>query len=114
MVCMTKVASQLAEFGRQIRRLREELGLTQEQLAARSGLSAIYIGTIENGKRDPSLSTVHALAKGLAITTSGLFGSLPPLSAAAYEVALLFDAAPKELQTAVLSLLQAVNRLRPP
>jgi len=109
---MTKVGVQLADFGREVRRIREGIGLTQEQLAARSGLSSIYIGTIENGKRDPSLSTIYSLAKGLGIPTSGLFGSLPSLSPAARETALLFDAAPKDLQVALMSLLQAVTRNR--
>jgi transcriptional regulator with XRE-family HTH domain len=107
---MTKGDARLTEFGREVRRIREDIGLTQEQLAERSGLSSIYIGTIENGKRDPSLSTVYSLAKGLGIPTSELFGSLPSLSAGARETALLFDVAPKDLQIALMSLLQAVTK----
>lgn len=107
---MSTVAAQVAKFGQEIRRLREETGLTQEQLAERSGLSSIYIGTIENGKRDPSLSTVYGLAKGLGLRTGELFGRLPALSATAHQVVMIFDKAPADVQRALLSLLHAVAR----
>jgi transcriptional regulator with XRE-family HTH domain len=109
---MTKVDPRLADFGREVRRIREMRGLTQEQLAQRSGLSSIYIGTIENGKRDPSLSTVCSLAKGLGISTSALFGPLPALRAAGKETAALFDGAPLDVQLALLALLHAVTKKR--
>lgn len=107
---MSTVAAQVAKFGQEVRRLREELGLTQEQLAERSGLSSIYIGTIENGRRDPSLSTVYGLAKGLGLRTGELFGRLPALSATAHQVVMIFDKAPTDVQRALLFLLHAVTR----
>jgi transcriptional regulator with XRE-family HTH domain len=99
-------------FGREVRRRRKALGLTLEQLAERSGLTPNYIGTVENGRRDPSLSTVLALAKGLAIPAGELFGGMVELSPAALEAARLFDSAPPDVQSAVLQLLHAVPRRR--
>jgi transcriptional regulator with XRE-family HTH domain len=100
------------EFGREVRRRREALGLTLEQLAESSTLTPNYIGTIENGKRDPSLSTVISLARGLRIAPAELFGGIENLSPAATEAGRLFDAAPAEVQEAVLQILRAVVKKR--
>ena len=109
---MTNVEVQLVAFGREVRRIREDVGLTQEQLAKLSGRSSIYIGTVENGRRDPSLSTVYALAKGLGVQASAFFGANRPLASAGEETAALFDTTPPDVQNAVLTLLRAVLRHR--
>jgi transcriptional regulator with XRE-family HTH domain len=100
------------EFGTEIRRRRLALGMTLEQLAESSHLTPNYIGTIENGKRDPSLSTVLALAKGLRTSPAELFGGIQDLSAPATEAGLLFDAAAPDVQDSVLQLLRSVSRRR--
>ena len=100
------------DFGKEVRRRREALGLTIEQLAERAGLTPNYVGTVETGRRDPSLSTVLALAKGLRIQPAELFGGLEALSPAAIEAGRLFEAASPEVQDAVLRLLRAVTRRR--
>ncbi len=88
------------------------LGMTLEQLAEGSRLTPNYIGTIENGKRDPSLSTVLALAKGLRISAAELFGGVQDLSAPATEAGILFDSSAADVQEAVLHLLRTVSRKR--
>jgi transcriptional regulator with XRE-family HTH domain len=98
------------EFGPEIRRRRVALGMTLEQLAEGSGLTPNYIGTIENGKRDPSLSTILSLAKGLRVHPAELFGGVQDLSPPATEAGLLFDATSAEVQEAVLQLLRSVSR----
>ena len=100
------------EFGQEVRRRREAAGLTLEALAERAGLTPNYIGGIEMGKRDPSLSTALALARGLNIPTSELFGGLKELSSSAIEVGRLFEAAAPDIQLAVLRLLRAVLKRR--
>lgn len=53
-------------MGDQVKRIREALGMTQEQLAARCGLGQSYIADIENGRRgNLELSTVKKIAEGL-------------------------------------------------
>lgn len=99
-------------FGRTIRKRREELGLTLEQYAERCGLSPNYIGSVENGRRDPSLSTVLALAKGLRIPPAELFGGVKDLGPDGVEAGRLFEAAPPDVQEAMLRLLRAVSRRR--
>ena len=48
------------KFGQEIRRRRKALGMTIEQLAEKAELTPNYLGTLEVGRRDPSLSTVLA------------------------------------------------------
>jgi transcriptional regulator with XRE-family HTH domain len=55
----------LVKFGKTIRRLRQNKGLSQKALAAKSSLSANYIGTLERGCQNPSLKTLEKVAKGL-------------------------------------------------
>jgi transcriptional regulator with XRE-family HTH domain len=100
------------DFGREVRRRRVALGLTIEQLAERADLSPNYVGTVETGKRDPSLSTILALAKGLHVPPVELFGGVKDLSPAGVEAGQLFEAAAPDVQDAVLKLLRAVTRRR--
>ena len=67
----------LAEFGKRIAFLRQEQSLTQDQLAAKTGLAVDTIGAIEQGRRWARLTTLHKLAKGLETTTDVLFKGLP-------------------------------------
>jgi transcriptional regulator with XRE-family HTH domain len=100
------------EFGREIRRRREALGLTLEQLSERSGITPNYIGTIENGKRDPSISTLQGIAIGLGVPLGELLGARSHLSPSATELARLFDQVIEDVQTAVLMLLRTAMRAR--
>jgi DNA-binding XRE family transcriptional regulator len=49
-----------------IRDARNEAGITQEQLAERSGLPQSHISRIENAKHSPSRATIEKIAKALA------------------------------------------------
>lgn len=62
-------------FGRHVRALRRCRGLTQEQLADRSGLSADTIRRLEHGCFSPSLATLSKLCSGLDLQLSTLFES---------------------------------------
>jgi XRE family transcriptional regulator, fatty acid utilization regulator len=108
-------ANLIAQLGMKLRRRREALGLTLERLAEYSGVSPNYIGTIENGRRDPGLSVIKALADGLDSSLSELFELPPkrtPLSPAALEVARLFCQVPEEMQTGVLMVLSALAKIQ--
>ena len=58
--------------GRNVRRLRLQKELTQEQLAFEAELDLTYVGGIERGKRNPSLSVLARIAKALSIHPSKL------------------------------------------
>lgn len=53
--------------GANVRRLRLQRGLTQEQLAFEAELDLTYVGGIERGRRNPSLSVLVRIAKALSI-----------------------------------------------
>lgn len=53
--------------------LRAERGLSQEQLADRSGLHRTYVGSVERGERNISLDAINALADGLDVDVVALF-----------------------------------------
>jgi transcriptional regulator with XRE-family HTH domain len=54
--------------GRNAARIRKERGLTQEQLAERSGLSQQYLSGLEQGRRNPTIVTIYELAEALEVS----------------------------------------------
>lgn len=60
-------------MGNNLRIARERLGITQEELALRSGLTQGYINFLENGKRGYSERSLEKIANALGIQISGLF-----------------------------------------
>src|SRR4030066_2490768 len=59
--------------GNNVRTIRERLGITQEDLALKSGLTQGYINFLENGKRGYSEKSLEKIANALGIQISGLF-----------------------------------------
>lgn len=59
-------------FGARLQSLRKERRLSQEQLAEDSGLHRTYISSLERGGRNPTLTTLKALAVALNIKVSEL------------------------------------------
>lgn len=59
-------------FGGIVRGLREERGLTQEQLAERAEMSATYIGYIERGNNVPTLTIILQIASALGVRPAAL------------------------------------------
>lgn len=55
-----------------VRRLRSERGLTQEQVANAAGLSLSDVGRIERGERDPGVRVLAKLARGLGVEVEDL------------------------------------------
>jgi len=55
------------QFGKHLKKLRNEKGWTQEELAERAGMHFTYIGQIERGLRNPSLINLYKLARALGV-----------------------------------------------
>jgi len=56
-----------------VKKLREELGLTQKELGARLGVSRQAINAIETGKFDPSIWLAYDLARLFGVSIEVLF-----------------------------------------
>jgi transcriptional regulator with XRE-family HTH domain len=65
-------SSGLNVLGLNVRKRREEKGLTQEALAEKANLDPTYISGIERGVRNPSVLSVVRVAKALGTTPSKL------------------------------------------
>lgn len=63
-----------APIGTRIADLRRARNLTQESLAERAGLSAVTVAKLEQQTRNPSLATLHAIAKALDVGAGDLIG----------------------------------------
>lgn len=70
---MAKSDDVLKRFGKRIRQLRKERGLSQEAFAAQCGLDRTYMGGIERGERNLGLKNVASLAKALSLSLDELF-----------------------------------------
>jgi transcriptional regulator with XRE-family HTH domain len=62
---MHDASRQLKAFARTLRRQRRQQDLSQEALAAASGISAKHIGEIERANKDPGITTALRLVHGL-------------------------------------------------
>ena len=59
-------------FGKVLRNLRKESGLSQEKLALEAELQRNYISLIELGQNQPTLTTIYKLSGALGIKTTKL------------------------------------------
>lgn len=64
------------ELGKRIVKARNAKGMSQEKLAANSGIDRSHMGFIEQGRRKPTLSTLFKIAKSLDISLEQLFKGL--------------------------------------
>jgi transcriptional regulator with XRE-family HTH domain/predicted transcriptional regulator len=75
-------------FGHRLRHFRRQAGLTLEELGRAIGRPTSYLSQLENGHREPRLSTVNQLAKALDCGPADLLASTAPNRRAELEVAL--------------------------
>ncbi len=66
----------VAAFAATLSEQREQAQLTQEELAERADVSARFISFLETGRRQPSLSALHALSQGLDIRMRDLLAEV--------------------------------------
>jgi transcriptional regulator with XRE-family HTH domain len=66
------------EFGARVRSFRAQLGISQETLGQRSGLSTPYVSSVERGERNVSLFNILRIAIALERGAEELMRELPP------------------------------------
>ena len=65
-------------FGVHIRSLRQQRGLSQEEVAHRASIHVTYLSGIERGKRNPSLRNIRRIALALGVPVKELFSFEAP------------------------------------
>jgi len=75
-------------FGQRLRHARRARGLTLAELGERVGRAPSVLSLIENGRREPKLSLIEALAAALSVPTAELLRHQPPSRRAQLEIAL--------------------------
>lgn len=65
-------------FGQRIRELRLAKGLNQDEFAFKARLHRSHIGFLENGKRDPQLTTIYRLSVALDVDLPTLLETVQP------------------------------------
>ena len=58
-------STSLTKLGQNIRRLRKEQHISQEELARRAGIDRTYMGGIERGERNITLLMLEKISKAL-------------------------------------------------
>jgi len=69
----TKDKEYLIEFGKNLKKLREAKGFSQEELANLAEVSLPQITRIERGVINPTICTVKSLSEGLDVELSSMF-----------------------------------------
>jgi transcriptional regulator with XRE-family HTH domain len=62
----------LVEFGKRVKEERSKQNLSQEEFAEMAGVHRTYIGMIERGEKNITLSNIQKIAKALNINVSDL------------------------------------------
>jgi transcriptional regulator with XRE-family HTH domain len=112
-------------FGKKIRSLREEMGLSQAQLSAHGGLSQGYLSQLENDEvNNPSAAIIFRLAQALNVDPRVLmqaagYDDLVSGSSEEYEVSVdpellrFLTRFPREQQAHLLRLLEGLDGRQP-
>lgn len=62
----------LTDFGRNVSRLRNDAGLSQDKLAEKADLDRTYLSGIERGVRNPGIKSVLRIARALNVSLDKL------------------------------------------
>jgi transcriptional regulator with XRE-family HTH domain len=67
------VATLRQKFGRRLREIRAQRGMSQERFAEALGISVDFLSLIERGRNAPSFETLDKIAKRLRVSVADLF-----------------------------------------
>lgn len=102
--------------GQRIRNYRNQLGISQEQLAERCAYHPTYIGQIERGEKNATLESIKRIADALDVPLSTLFEKLGGREGAAQDIPLacydLLAAKTKEEQERLYRILLEIEQYR--
>ena len=101
---------------RRLRRRREELGLSQAQVAESAEVNASYVGLLERGERTPSLDKLLKICDAVRLTPAQLFADASPKPVKEKpelaQVRSLFDSWPGPHRKAAVRMLKEMDKIR--
>ncbi len=62
-------------LGKNVRRYRQEMGISQEELAFRAGMKRSYLSDLERGTRNPTVRALGRLAEALSCSPADLIST---------------------------------------
>lgn len=100
------------ELGEHIKRIRTAKGLSQKEVVVEAGLDKAQYSRIENGKTDPSFTTVSKIAKALGVSLAELFSDNVLDDVNSYDKGLMervamIDQLPEEERKTLFTILDA-------
>lgn len=101
-----------------MKRLREQLGWSQAQLAEEADLSVQYVAALEQQSRSPALKTIDALCSALRVTpgelfTAGVSSKKSASRRAEDQLAHLLRGLTRRQQEAILGAVREMRKLVP-
>lgn len=66
-------------FADNVRRLRNEIGISQEELAERAGVHRTYVGMLERGEKNVTIYNIERIADALGVAPSILLEPPPKI-----------------------------------
>lgn len=99
-------------IGKRMKEAREKLGITQEQLAERTGLTPNYISTVERGAAFPRCEKLILLLNGLETSADAVFCDVLTHSTdfKASQLSDELSALPSEAQKRILQMVELMIR----
>jgi transcriptional regulator with XRE-family HTH domain len=67
---------QLTDFGKAVRELRKEMGLSQEAFADLAGIDRSYMGHIERGEKNITLTKIYQISNALGLPVVEVFSRI--------------------------------------
>lgn len=72
MICLWIMTNESSKLGKNLKRIRTAKGITQGDIVRKLGLGRGFISNIENGKANPTLSTITKIAKAIGVSVGEL------------------------------------------
>ena len=72
MICLWIMTNESSKLGKNLKRIRIAKRITQGDIVRKLGLGRGFISNIENGKANPTLSTITKIAKAIGVSIGEL------------------------------------------
>lgn len=104
------------KYGERLRKLRQERGFTQEEVALRADITTSYYGQLERGTANPSVAMLEKICAVMGISISDIFTesdtNLLTVDAMSMQILHQLNGKSNEEKELILSLIKTAFRLQ--